>query len=116
MRSWPCVAISGMSAISPQCESAAFVSRLRGAASSRSIHCRDQKLDIAFGPGDRAFDKVDDVPALALQPIARLGADARVDRGIAHDALLADLMAFGIDRGFEDRKSVVRGKSGCVRV
>src|SRR3546814_16629025 len=100
MRSWPCVAISVMSAISPQCESAAFVSRLRGAASSRSIHCRDQKLDIAFGPGDRAFDKVDDVPALALQPIARLGADARGDRGIAPAALLAAPMAFGLHPGF----------------
>src|SRR3546814_20533117 len=103
MRSWPCVAISGMSAISPQCESAAFVSRLRGAASSRSIHCRDQKLDIAFGPGDRAFDKVDAVPALALQPIARLGADARVDSGLPPDALLADLMAFGLELGSYQR-------------
>src|SRR3546814_9008407 len=74
MRSWPCVAISVMSAISPQCVSVAFVSRLSGAASSGSLAPGDQKFDIALGPGDRAFDEVGHVPALAGQPASHFGA------------------------------------------
>src|SRR3546814_7364076 len=101
MRSWPCVAISVMSAISPQCVSVAFVSRLSGAASSGSLAPGDQKFDIALGPGDRAFDEGDDVPALAGQPPPHFGADAFVDRGVAHDPLLANLMASGLELGFD---------------
>src|SRR3546814_2198732 len=101
MRSWPCVAISVMSAISPQCVSVAFVSRLSGAASSGSLAPGDQKFDIALGPGDRAFDEVGHIPALAGQPAPHFGADAFVDRGVAHDALLADLVPFGLELGLD---------------
>src|SRR3546814_2460444 len=103
MRSWPCVAISVMSAISPQCVSVAFVSRLSGAASSGSLAPGDQKFDIALGPGDRAFDEVGHVPALAGQPASHFGADAFVDRGVAHDALLADLVPFGLELRLDQR-------------
>src|SRR3990167_4103973 len=97
MRSWPGVAISVMPAISLTCESVASVSRLCGAASSGSLHRGDQKFDISFGAGDRAFDQIDHVPAFAGQPFAHFGANACVHRGIADDAFLADLVPLGLE-------------------
>src|SRR3546814_13719978 len=95
MRSWPCVAISVMSAISPQCVSVAFVSRLSGAASSGSLAPGDQKFDMALGPGDRAFDEVGHVPTLAGQPASHFGADPFLISVVATDALLPALVPFG---------------------
>src|SRR3990167_684640 len=109
MRSWPGVAISVMPAISLTCESVASVSRLCGAALSDSLHRGDQKFDISFRAGDRAFDQIDHVPTRAGQPILDFGADALMNRGVADDAFLADLVPLGLELRLDQRDDARAG-------
>src|SRR3546814_1491305 len=85
----------------PPCAKGGRASVLRPALPASTLLGGDQKFDIAFGTGDRAFDQVKDGPAFRFQPQPHVTAHAVMHGRVAHHALLADLVPLGLERSEE---------------
>src|SRR3546814_5241999 len=85
----------------PPCAKCGRASVLRPALPASTLLGGDQKFDIAFGTGDRAFDQVKDGPAFRFQPQPHVTAHAVMHGRVAHHALLADLVPLGLELRFD---------------
>src|SRR5687767_13873025 len=82
----------------------------------RSSSCRNEKLHVALGAGDRTLHNALNGPALACQPVADLAADALVEGRVAHHPAFAYFGSPDLELGLDQRHQLATGRREFERL